>query len=97
MYFIQGEATKAFKIGISISPEERLCQLQSYSPDVLNIIAVIGPMDWFHARDRETQLHRKFTHLRMHGEWFSCGDEIIDYIKDSPWVVEQQNAVGARR
>lgn len=29
---------------------------------------------------KEKELHRQFQHLRMEGEWFARGDELVSYI-----------------
>lgn len=62
-----------FKIGISTDPERRCRDLNA---------------ELLHTEDgglsRERELHRRFSHLRVQGEWFAAGrGEIRRYIRVS--------------
>ena len=39
------------------------------------LVAVAGTIS------KERNLHRQFDHLRLHGEWFQPGDDLIQYIE----------------
>lgn len=32
-------------------------------------------------RAREASLHKRFSHLRVHGEWFNPGEDLLEYIQ----------------
>lgn len=75
IYFITDDQG-AIKIGFSGAPRIRLVALQSASSLPLRIITAVAGTE-----SGEKALHRKFAHLRTHGEWFRDGDEIRLYIK----------------
>ncbi len=74
-YFIQGDTTRLIKIGRTVgTAEERLQELQPYSPDILRVLKVVS-------RNIEIECHRKFQKWRIHGEWFLPDDELLLYIQ----------------
>lgn len=76
IYFIQSTMGGPIKIGKAINPIKRLEQLQTGYPEPLQIIGVTpGTVE------EEKNLHHKFLSLRLHGEWFNPGPELIDFIK----------------
>ncbi len=90
IYFVtDGEA---IKIGISGDPLGRIKNMQTGSPRELRLLAAIAGSE-----AAETELHRKFAHLNVRGEWFidKLG-EIARYIASfkpkkpkptpAPWV-----------
>ncbi len=69
LYFIQ-RGCGSIKIGVSDDPESRCQQLQTGAEKALRVIAKF-PMDSRAAAfSVEKQLHAKYAHLRMSGEWF---------------------------
>ena len=74
IYFIADEHNR-IKIGRSVNPFERLRQLQRATGSKLTLLAMEP-----YGR-KETILHRKFAHLRIRGEWFRAGDDLVEYIK----------------
>ena len=74
VYFFQGADTGRIKIGISDNPQSRLKSLQS--SEKLTILKQIEG-----GEQVERQLHSKFKHLRLHGEWFEGSDELLEYIE----------------
>jgi hypothetical protein len=74
VYFIQA-GEHGIKIGYTYRLEKRLRDIQMYCPIKLTVLCSI-PGD----EGKERELHRKFKHLRIHGEWFRISDEIIEYI-----------------
>lgn len=80
VYFIQGRITKNIKIGHTKRDDlsGRLQELQSASPDQLNLLLVIEGDKRF-----EWSLHRRFAKYRLHGEWFSPSSELLQAIADS--------------
>ena len=81
VYFIrQGDYVKIGKAG---NPKKRFKQLQSANPEPLELLAVIDDRD---GHSLETELHRKFAHLRSSGEWFRYGADLVDFIRDEGWL-----------
>jgi hypothetical protein len=76
LYFIRAE-TGHIKIGISNSPTARLSALQTSSPVPLELLGLLCCVD---ARAAEARLHSHFAHLRVQGEWFTPGGDLLDYI-----------------
>jgi len=72
-YFIQGRTTGLIKIGKTENLNERLATLQVGSPDVLHIAKTLSG-------NVEKTYHKRFAHLRQHGEWFSPAPELIEFI-----------------
>jgi hypothetical protein len=79
VYFIQVGIDGPIKIGKTKGTvQERLSALQTASPYELRIVGIVE-----RARDSlERELHERFSHLRMRGEWFRPGLELITYIRD---------------
>lgn len=79
VYFIQAKGQPSpIKIGCSYDPDRRLRELQKHCPVELVLIGLI-PGD----QDKEAELHRRFKHLRSHGEWFHAFDDLVDFIEAS--------------
>jgi len=68
VYFMRHD--RIIKIGYSIDPQKRAQSLAD---------AAILATEPGH-RQLEEALHAKFGHLRLHGEWFSPGPDLIKYI-----------------
>lgn len=69
------------KVGISQDPKKRLCEMQTGSPDPLELVAVIRPVMGprgglfkdaknLDAARVEADVHRHLRKWRVHGEWF---------------------------
>lgn len=86
-YFFQGIDGGPIKIGFTngVDPTGRLAELQVGAPFELVIVGAIRG-------DQERELHREFSHLRLRGEWFTPGDDLIKFI-----VIEAQQWEGRRR
>lgn len=65
-YFIRGKQTGMVKIGAASNPQNRLKELQTGSPEPLELVAVIrgGGLKI------EREMHELFAPFRSHGEWF---------------------------
>lgn len=74
MYFIAGAGL--IKIGISTNVTSRLRAIRNSSPVPVELLAVIRGNTFF-----EGQAHRRFAHLRRHGEWFEDSPEIREFIQ----------------
>ena len=74
IYLITNEVEKFCKIGFSNNPEARIQQLQTGNPFKLELSSVIdGDITM------EKELHEKFKHLKLQGEWFNYTDEIRNF------------------
>ncbi len=83
VYFILDAKSNAVKIGTSHSVEERMIDIQVGNPNKLRVIAVI-PQGDSEQGNIEKELHGKFKHLRMRGEWFKYDGELKSFIKNLP-------------
>ena len=75
VYFIQAAENGLIKIGYTDNIKKRMHALKTMSPERLYLMKVIKG-----AQKQETLLHRRFDHLRSHGEWFRPEQELLDYI-----------------
>lgn len=71
IYFIQAESGPV-KIGTSASAHSRLTTLQTANHEHLTLL---GLMDG--GEVEEAAWHRRFSHLRIHGEWFEPGADLL--------------------
>lgn len=90
VYFIQQGKDGPIKIGVASNPIDRMVNLQMGSGYELALLGVTEE-----SAGLEKMLHRQFSHLRLHYEWFSPDGELLDYITDNatPWP----HAVPVRR
>jgi T5orf172 domain len=74
VYFVEFHGF--IKIGFTTDLKQRMEQLAGFlpSPPIL-LLDVKGSFDL------ETDMHRKFAHLRTNGEWFRKAPELMDYIE----------------
>jgi hypothetical protein len=85
VYFIQVGADGPVKIGkTSKDPRERLCDLQIGMPFDLRIRAVM--LD--ETLGVEDELHGRFSHLHIRGEWYRPAEELIGFIDSHACVWE---------
>lgn len=74
VYFIQAESGP-IKIGTTNSLFQRLSAIQTGNHENLKIIGALTGDD-----QSEKEHHEKFAHLRIRGEWFRPGDDLLSYI-----------------
>jgi hypothetical protein len=77
VYFVRCVATGRVKIGYSTDVTDRFRQLQTGSPSELELLAAVRTV-----RVEEKRLHRQFSHLRIRGEWFEPGDDLMALIAE---------------
>lgn len=77
VYFIQCRETQKIKIGHAGDVRGRVRTIQAFSPTELIVIALTAG-----GREREVELHRRFSQLRSHGEWFYPGYPLLKFIRD---------------
>ena len=81
VYFLKHVGLSPIKIGFSTneSPYSRFEQFKTYAPYGAELIGFIRTHD---AKGLETELHSKFSNLRLKGEWFELSIEDANkYIK----------------
>jgi hypothetical protein len=77
VYFVQAELLRHVKIGFAANVEKRLSQLQSGSPDKLELLGVILTDDM---ESLERYLHNRFRRDRLHCEWFAASDAVREFV-----------------
>lgn len=83
VYFIRAESGGPIKIGYtSLNPERRLEQLNVGHWETFRLLGLL-----FGGRDLESQLHRRFSHLSIRGEWFRDAPDLLAFIEAEavPW------------
>lgn len=75
VYFIQNHPGREIKIGRAVDPYRRLSTLSTGSPGATELIGILPG-----GADLERELHKRFAHLRLQGEWFSPGDDLLEFI-----------------
>lgn len=71
VYFAQARTTGQIKIGFSIDVSRRIRQIRPLS----DLLATVDG-----GRTVEREMHDRFDHLRVAGEWFSPGDDLLEFI-----------------
>jgi predicted GIY-YIG superfamily endonuclease len=69
VYFMQAGKSH-IKIGVSDDPDARVRELQTGAFKTLHVIARFPFPSRAAAFEVEKELHRKFSHLKVSGEWF---------------------------
>lgn len=89
VYFVIEKHTGRLKIGKTTKdPKSRLKELSTGSSSPL---VLIGWVETDNYDKKEKELHCKFNHLRIHGEWFSPGAELVDAVyRQSTHLCEQE-------
>lgn len=77
VYLLQSPS-KAYKIGRTRTPENRLKTFGVQLPFEVEYICLIATSDMYRL---ERQLHQRFATKRINGEWFALTPEDIEFIK----------------
>jgi hypothetical protein len=75
IYFVQNTETKLVKIGYSTRHSIRLAEIEKEEGSPLKGLGALSG-----ERDKEKELHRRFEHLRPHGEWFHHEEDLETFI-----------------
>lgn len=70
--------SKAYKIGLSSNPEQRLKNFGIQLPFEVQFEHLISTNNMYRL---EKELHTKFASKRINGEWFNLSDDDVAYIK----------------
>lgn len=79
IYFILNEECNAVKIGRAKDVDKRLKSLQTANCCELKIIKTIRTNGNSKAKKFEEDLHEKYKHLRIRGEWFKAEQELLNF------------------
>ncbi|MEU6205370.1 GIY-YIG nuclease family protein [Micromonospora musae] len=75
-----GAVPERAKIGKSSDVRLRLANLQTGNPAHLHLAHAIYEPDADRRHAIEANLHHRFRHLRVNGEWFRWTDELHEYV-----------------
>lgn len=81
VYFIK--CNGYIKIGISTSLAKRFQDIDGMNPQDIKILAAINFNNNRQAKMVESLLHHKFKHLNKKKEWFTCTQELQNYIRNT--------------
>lgn len=76
IYFVQAENGGPVKVGYAQDLAARLVGLQTSHPEKLVVIATMTGDE-----STERELHARFAHLRVRGEWFSPGADLMAFVR----------------
>jgi len=78
VYLIRQGESGPIKIGTSTDVESRLASLQTANPEPLHLLRT------FDGDERiERAIHGRFAHLRLRGEWFKPGAELLAFAAEA--------------
>ena len=78
IYFLKENTLRGrIKIGYSSKVKERMGSLQTANSNELQLLAVVDG-----GLRTEKNLHFHFDHLRIRGEWFEPGRELLEFIDE---------------
>lgn len=80
IYFILNEDSNAIKIGRAKDLAKRMNALQTSSPAKLRLIKAVQVEGGREAHELEQSLHKKFSEIRLAGEWFKAEANLLEYI-----------------
>lgn len=95
IYFVQEAWSDKSPIKIGFSGGDvrnRVSHLQSASPAPLCLLAAVDG-----SQQDEQKEHRRWKHLRLHGEWFRADAELVEYIGSFRCIPELFGVAGRRR
>lgn len=88
VYFIQGEASGAIKIGHSRNLKARLSSMQTASTEPLKLLGFMPG-----GEEVESSLHERFADARKRGEWFTATPELLALIASLSTEAEIARAI----
>lgn len=75
IYFVKNGNDNEIKIGYADNVKQRMCSLQTSNSNDLKLIGVMEG-----EKVVEQNIHERFAHLRVRGEWFTLSDELRDFV-----------------
>lgn len=76
VYFVREGAVGPIKIGHAFNVAKRLATMQTANPRALRLLREVDG-----GRERERELHARFSHLRIRGEWFRPDPYLLGFIE----------------
>jgi hypothetical protein len=74
VYLVQTKPGEPVKIGVAVDIKKRIHGLQTSHYEKINLLAFVENGGY----ELEFELHQKFKHLRLTGEWFTYSNEIVE-------------------
>jgi len=81
VYFMR--QTGFCKIGYSTEVKKRQSSLQVATPNKIDVVMVVLCLDSREASSKEKNLHSRFRHKHVSGEWYSLDDQDLNNIAQS--------------
>lgn len=81
VYFILNQDSRAIKIGRARDIDRRIKSLQTASPAQLKLIKTIQVHGSKEVHAKERELHKKFKHLHINGEWFRADSDLLKFLE----------------
>ncbi len=81
IYFLKSVQLNRVKIGMSDNLQSRWNTLKTMTADELELIKIVRVSALY---PNDTAIHKLFSHLRLHGEWFTFDRELEDFIDQLP-------------
>lgn len=78
VYFLQRGETGPIKIGISKNPKKRITAIQGLCAEPVEVLLLLS----VDSRQKEREIHEKFKHLRLKGEWFEPAPDLLGWIEE---------------
>lgn len=79
LYFVQAGLGGPIKIGVTRDLTGRIATLQTACPTELRLLGCC-----LASATSERDLHARFAHARLRGEWFRCDPELLAFIARAP-------------
>lgn len=76
IYFLHAEKAGLIKIGFSVHSDARVRDLDNMSPIPLKLLT-----RFWGGKITERNLHEKFKHLRVRGEWFRATKTLLRFVE----------------
>ena len=87
VYLIRCSGSTFYKIGVANDVGDRMANLQSGCPYLLELIMTCGFHTKTAAIGAEQAAHRNMAKYRMHGEWFDLPDALAESVmRDMIWA-----------
>jgi hypothetical protein len=83
VYFVQADGRGPVKIGYASTLKDRLNGLSTAHHGTLKVLAAMRGTVL-----EEREMHKRFAHLRIKGEWFKMARELRNFIKSLPRLPE---------
>ena len=88
---------EAIKIGKSNNPPSRLKELQTATPHKLTLLGALGCSTEKQALDFEEYFLRRYSKLKIHGDWVKASEALLSYINElvGSWDITETIRISA--